>query len=220
MTASPLRLGAGEPPQRAPNEDGWQRIAAIDIGSNSIRQIIADVGPHGAIRIVDDMKAAPRLAAGLGKKGLLSTEAMTTATDALARMAELARQLGARRIEAVATSAVREAANGQAFLTQVRRQAGVKVRVLAGEEEARLAYRSALAHFELGKGRAVIVDIGGGSVELALAAEGLVDRLITLPFGAVRLTERFLDRASGERGVRKLRKHIRPEIERALPLRD
>lgn len=220
MTTPHLRLGTGDAPHRAPNEEGWQRIAAIDVGSNSIRQIVADVGPSGAIRIVDEMKAAPRLAAGLGKKGLLSAEAMTKATDALARMAELARQLGAKRIEAVATSAVREAKNGQAFLTQVRQQAGLRVRVLVGEEEARLAYRSALAHFELGRGRAVVVDIGGGSVELALAAEGLVDRLITLPFGAVRLTERFFDGKSGERAVRKLRKHIRPHIERALPVRD
>ncbi|HVZ48226.1 MAG TPA: Ppx/GppA phosphatase family protein [Gemmatimonadaceae bacterium] len=220
MTAPRLRLGTGDAPQRAPGDAGWQRIAAIDVGSNSIRQIIADVGPSGAIRIVDEMKAAPRLAAGLGRKGMLSEDAMARATDALARMAELARQLGARRIEAVATSAVREAKNGAAFLARVRQQAGLRVRVLVGEEEARLAYRSALAHFELGKGRAVVVDIGGGSVELALAAEGLVDRLITLPFGAVRMTERFFAGRTAERAVRKLRKHVRPHIERALPLRD
>lgn len=222
MTAPHLRIGAGDA-GRAPREDNWQRIAAIDIGSNSIRQIVADVGDSGAIRIVDEMKAAPRLAAGLGKTGMLSPEPMAQATEALARMAELARQLGARRIEAVATSAVREAKNGQAFLAQVREQAGLKVRVLVGEEEARLAYRSALAHFELGRGRAVVMDIGGGSVELALAAEGLVDRLITLPYGAVRLTERFFagrSAAKAVRKLRKLRKHIRPAIERALPLRD
>jgi exopolyphosphatase/guanosine-5'-triphosphate,3'-diphosphate pyrophosphatase len=220
MTAPSLRLGTADPAHRASADAGWQRIAAIDIGSNSIRQIVADVGTSGAIRIVDEMKAAPRLAAGLGKRGALSPDAMAQAVDALSRMATLARQLGARRVEAVATSAVREASNGAAFLADVRRQAGLKVRLLVGEEEARLAYRSALAHFELGRGRAVVVDIGGGSVELALAAEGLVERLISLPFGAVRLTERFLEGREPARGVKKLRKHIRPHIGRALPVRD
>lgn len=100
-----------------------QRIAAIDIGSNSIRQIIADVSSHGAIRIVDEMKAAPRLGRGLAAAGLLGEGPMDEAVAALSRMATLARQHGARRVEAVATSAVRDASNGSAFLQRVRRAA-------------------------------------------------------------------------------------------------
>ncbi|MDQ8164360.1 MAG: Ppx/GppA phosphatase family protein [Gemmatimonadota bacterium] len=220
MTTPHLRIGPADSPPRAPREDGFQRIAAIDIGSNSIRQIVADVDPDGGIRVVDEMKAAPRLGAGIGKKRELAPEAVAQATEALTRMATLARQLGAKRIEAVATSAVREAANGLAFVTAVKQQAGLKVRILEGEEEARLAWRSALAHFELGQGRAVVVDIGGGSVELALAAEGLVERLITLPFGAIRLTEKYLGDPSSPKGLKRLRKRVRGEIERALPVRD
>jgi exopolyphosphatase/guanosine-5'-triphosphate,3'-diphosphate pyrophosphatase len=204
MTAPNLRLGTGDA-TRSPREEGSQRIAAIDIGSNSIRQIVADVGDSGSIRVVDEMKAAPRLGAGLGKKSSLAEESMAQATEALTRMATLARQLGAKRIEAVATSAVREARNGAAFLAQVKQ---------------RLAWRSALAHFELGQGRAVVVDIGGGSVELALAAEGLVERLITLPYGALRLTEKYLGDDPTPRGLKKLRKRIREDFERALPVRD
>lgn len=219
MTAPTLRIG-GDGPYRAPREDGMQRIAAIDVGSNSIRQIVADVAPNGTIRIVDELKAAPRLGAGLGKKRLLSESSMTQAMEALTRMSTLARQLGAKRVEAVATSAVRDAANGAQFLAQVKQQAGLKVRVLVGEEEARLAFRSALAHFELGRGRAVVMDIGGGSVELALSAEGLVERLITLPYGAIRLTEKFLSGPKGLKGIKKLRKHVREDIERVLPVRD
>jgi exopolyphosphatase/guanosine-5'-triphosphate,3'-diphosphate pyrophosphatase len=94
------------------------------------------------------------------------------------------------------------------------------VRLLLGEEEARLAFRSALAHFELGSGRAVVMDIGGGSLEVAAAADGLVERLESLPFGALRLTERFLGPNPTAKDVRKLRKHIRPHIEKVLPLRD
>jgi exopolyphosphatase/guanosine-5'-triphosphate,3'-diphosphate pyrophosphatase len=206
---------------KTPVGDGARkRIAAIDIGSNSIRQIIADVSSSGAIRVVDEMKAAPRLGAGLESGGELSQTAMDLALDVLGRMATLAQQLGAERVEAVATSAVREAKNGATFLSAVRQKTGLKVRVLSGEDEARLAFQSALAHFELGRGRAVVMDIGGGSLELALSAEGLVERLVSLPFGALRLTEQFLRDDAGAKGIEKLRKHVRDEVRRALPLRD
>ncbi|HVH39203.1 MAG TPA: Ppx/GppA phosphatase family protein [Gemmatimonadaceae bacterium] len=199
-----------------------KRIAAIDIGSNSIRQIVADVSPTGEIRIVDEMKAAPRLGSGLTVTGRLDDAHMNVAAEALVRMATLARHLGAKQIEVVATSAVREAVNGGAFLARVRRETGLKARVLQGEEEARLAFRSALAHFELGRGRSVVMDIGGGSLELVLAAEGLVERLRSFPFGAVRLTEQFLTGRDGafKKGVRKLRKVVRAAIRDALPVRD
>lgn len=215
-----MALRATDGPYRTAREDRNRRIAAIDIGSNSIRQIVADVFPDGEIRIVDEMKAAPRLGAGLSATGALDPQHMTEAVEALARMATLARQLGAKRIEVVATSAVRDATNGQTFLTRVRKESGLKPRVLVGEEEARLAFRSALAHFELGRGRSVVMDIGGGSLELALAAEGLVERLISFPFGAIRMTEQFLLDRPGHKGVNKLRKHVRSEIKRILPVRN
>jgi exopolyphosphatase / guanosine-5'-triphosphate,3'-diphosphate pyrophosphatase len=196
------------------------RIAAIDIGSNSIRQIVADVSPGGTIRVVDEMKAAPRLGAGLDEAGSLDEGHMDEACEALTRMATLARQIGAKQVEAVATSAVRDAPNGPGFLARVRRETGLKVKVLHGEEEARLAFRSALAHFELGVGRSVVMDIGGGSLELALAAEGLVERLLTFPFGAIRMTEQFLTDRNGAKGVKKLRKHVRQAIKKVLPVRD
>ena len=215
-----LRLATNDGPYRSPRDDAGQRIAAIDIGSNSIRQIVAEVSANGAIRVVDEMKAAPRLGSGLGGDNVLGDEPMRLAIESLVRMATLARQLGAKRIEAVATSAVRDATNGAAFLARVRQEAGLRVRLLNGEEEARLAFRSALAHFELGAVRAVVMDIGGGSLELAASADGLVERLRSLPFGALRLTERFLGAAPTEKDVRKLRKYIRSDIEKALPLRD
>jgi exopolyphosphatase / guanosine-5'-triphosphate,3'-diphosphate pyrophosphatase len=207
-------------PYRPSRDDRERRIAAIDIGSNSIRQIVADVAPDGNIRVVDEMKAAPRLGAGLSSTGALDDAHMTEAVEALARMATLARQLGAKRIEVVATSAVRDASNGAQFLTRVRKESGLRPRVLIGEEEARLAFRSALAHFELGRGRSVVMDIGGGSLELAMAAEGLVERLVSFPFGAIRLTEQFLVAHPGPKGVRKLRKFIRGPIRKAMPVRD
>lgn len=198
-----------------------RRIAAIDIGSNSVRQIVADVSADGGIQVVDEMKAAPRLASGLVDTGALQDDAITRAVESIGRMATLARQLGAERIEAVATSAVRDASNGDEFLQRVNRETGLFVRVLEGEEEARLSFRSALAHFELGAGRAVVADIGGGSLELVLSVDGVVERLASLPLGAVRLTERHLrDGSSRPKALRALRREVRATLRPQLPVRD
>lgn len=198
---------------------GEERVAAIDIGSNSIREIIADVSESGAIRVVDELKAAPRLGAGIEKTGRLSEVAIENAVAALSRMATLAKQLEAKRVEVIATSAVREAQNGSEFIRLVKVKTGLTVRVLNGEDEARLSFRSALAHFDLAHGRAVVMDIGGGSLELALSADGLVERFISLPLGAIRLTEKFLRSRNGVEGLRKLRKHVRSELRESLSAR-
>ncbi|MBA3890739.1 MAG: Ppx/GppA family phosphatase [Gemmatimonadaceae bacterium] len=205
-------------PTRSRPGDGSVRIAAVDIGSNSIRQIVADVSPEGAIRIVDEMKSMPRLGTGVMETGVLAADAMDRAVAALGRMSMLARQLGAQRVEVVATSAVRDATNGSAFLARVRRETGLQARVIDGAEEARLSFRSALAHFDLGTGRTVVMDIGGGSLELAAAAGGAIDHLASLPLGALRLTETVLRDGIDARSVRALRKHVRallkPELSR------
>ena len=195
------------------------RISAIDIGSNSIRQTIADVSPNGAIRVVDEMKAAPRLGAGLLETGVLGEMAIQNALIALTRMATLGTQLGVKRTEVVATSAVRDATNGDEFLRRVQSETGLKVRILRGEDEARLSFRSALAHFDLGSGRAVVMDIGGGSLELALSEDGLVDRLVSLPLGAIHMSEGYLGPDAKKKGMRKLRKHVRTELRRRLAAR-
>ncbi|MEO6528151.1 MAG: Ppx/GppA phosphatase family protein [Gemmatimonadaceae bacterium] len=194
-----------------------RRIAAIDIGSNSVRQIVADVSSDGGITVVDEMKAAPRLGADLDDTGLLGTQSMERAAEAIGRMATLARQLGAERIEAVATSAVRDASNADVFLARVRQEAGLTVRIIQGEDEARLSYLSALAHFDLGVGRTVVMDIGGGSLELALAADGVLDDLVSLPFGALRLTERYLRDGATPRALRRLRRDVRDALRDVLP---
>jgi exopolyphosphatase/guanosine-5'-triphosphate,3'-diphosphate pyrophosphatase len=166
------------------------------------------------------MKAAPRLAAGLTTTGALSDTSVRAALEALERMATLARQLGAERIDAVATSAVRDASNSAGFLADVQRKAGLKVRVLDGEEEARLSFRSAVAHFDMGVGRTVVIDIGGGSLELALAAEGVIERLGSMPFGAIRLTEEFFAGGITGKAVKRLRRAVSDTLKTELPRRD
>src|SRR6185436_12211936 len=213
--ASPhLTLATSAVPRTSPDI----RISAIDIGSNSIRQTIADVSPSGVIRVVDEMKAAPRLGAGLYERGTLSEVAIQNALVVLGRMATLAKQLDVERTEVIATSAVRDAKNGAQFLKLAREETGLHIRILDGDDEARLAFRSALAHFELAIGRAVVMDIGGGSLELALSVDGLVDRLISLPFGAIRMTEEFLQ-SGDKKGLRKLRKHVRTALRSQLAVR-
>lgn len=220
-TSSNPHLTLSTPTAPQVRSEGDLRISAIDIGSNSIRQIVADVSAGGGIQVVDEMKAAPRLAAGLVDTGRLDEDAMARAIEAIGRMATLARQLGAERIEPVATSAVRDAANGDDFLLQVQRQTGLHVRVLDGDEEARLSFRSALAHFDLGSGRAVVADIGGGSLELVLSVDGVIDRIASLPLGAVRLTERFLPEGSTRpKLLRALRREVRAQLRPHLPVRD
>jgi exopolyphosphatase/guanosine-5'-triphosphate,3'-diphosphate pyrophosphatase len=209
-----------KPGSHAQASDGDVRISAIDIGSNSIRQIVADVSPAGGIRVVDEMKAAPRLGAGLRRTGHLSQDAEDAAIAALGRMETLARQLGATRTRAVATSAVRDAANAAEFLRRAKLETGVDVKILKGEDEARLSFRSAQAHFDLGVGRSAVIDIGGGSLEIALSADGLIERLISLPSGAIQLTEKYFPDEITSAGMRKLRRSVRRQLKDVFPARD
>ncbi len=220
MPVEPVRSLPNAPPGRpAPRADDV-RIAAIGIGSNSIRQIVADVSPNGEIRVIDEMKAAPRLGEGVDETGRLGEAAVRNALDALLRMATLTRQMGAVRTEAVATSAVRDAENRAEFIAAVRDTTGLSVRILDGDEEALLSYRSALAHFDLAAGRAVVMDIGGGSLELALSADGLLDGLVSFPFGAIRLTERFFGKSRTRSDLEILRSFVRKELRAVVSRRD
>ena len=221
MTDGATRLTVLPRPSRpARGATGARRIAAIDVGSNSVRQIVADVTDDGGITVVDEMKEAPRLGADLDVTGVLGTTAMERAALAVGRMATLARQLGATRIEAVATSAVRDASNGEQFVARVRQEAGLQLRIIDGAGEARLSWLSAIAHFDVGVGRTVVMDIGGGSLELALAADGVLDDLVSLPFGALRLTERYLGGGSTPKAMERLRRDVRASLKGVLPRRD
>ncbi|HVO35641.1 MAG TPA: Ppx/GppA phosphatase family protein [Gemmatimonadales bacterium] len=198
-----------------------ERFAAIDVGSNSIRCLIAEQGEDGHLQIIDDLKDQPRLARGLSSTGLLAPESMERALESLGRMVQAAERRGASRVALVATSAVRDAANGREFAERVKKEIGIPLEVIDGETEARLAFLSVSEHFAIGRGRAVVADIGGGSLELVLAVGGLVDRVVSLPFGAVRLTEQFLADVEDEgAGVRRLRGAVRQKLRRTIPGRE
>ncbi|MGH7583789.1 MAG: Ppx/GppA phosphatase family protein [Gemmatimonadales bacterium] len=204
-----------------PSVGGRERIAAIDVGSNSIRLVVAEYDPAGGFEIIDEAKDQPRLGTRVGTTGMLDRVAMTRAFASLKRMKEIADRRGVTRITAVATAAVRDARNGLAFAKRIRRQLGIPLEVIDGDREAELSWRSVAHHFRLDNARTLVADIGGRSLELIGAVDGLVEITASLPLGAVRLTEDFLPDARGaRREVAALRKHIRRTMRKALPWRD
>lgn len=205
----------------APSPASPERIAAIDVGSNSIRLSVAQYDGAKGLQIIDEVKDQPRLAAGVARTGRLDDIAMERAIQALRRMKEVADRRAVKRIRAVATSAVREADNGREFVKRVKRETGITLEVIDGEAEAALSYRSVAHHFSLADDRALIVDIGGGSLELIGAVDGLVELTASLPLGAVRLHEIWLtgDRSPAKE-VAALRKWVRKRLKKAFPRRE
>jgi exopolyphosphatase/guanosine-5'-triphosphate,3'-diphosphate pyrophosphatase len=198
-----------------------ERIAAIDVGSNSVRLLVAEYDPASGLSIVDELKDQPRLAAGLARTGCLSDAAMDRAIQTLGRMREVCQRRGVRRIVAVATAAVREAENGPWFVRRVRQELDIPLRIIDVETEAALSYRSVAHHFPLAGERTIVADIGGGSLELIGAVDGLVELTLSLPLGAVRLTELYLPgRRSIQREISALRKYIRKQLKRGLSSRE
>ncbi len=197
-----------------------ERLAAIDVGSNSIRLLVAEVGPHSGITVIDEVKEQPRLATGVAQTGRLDLNAMDRAVAALRRMHGVCERRSVSRVAAVATSAVREAVNGEQFVRRVKDEIGLDLKIIDGDAEAALSYRSVAHHFPLEGGRTVVADIGGGSLELIGAVDGMIEHTLSLPFGAVRLTELHLDEKDSRAAVRKLREYLRRQFRRRLPLRD
>jgi exopolyphosphatase / guanosine-5'-triphosphate,3'-diphosphate pyrophosphatase len=186
------------------------RLAAIDIGTNSIRSIIIRVDAAGKYMILDDEKMTVRLGEGLNQTGSIAPAAWERAMEALTRQKKIIDGYQVRSIEAVATSAVRKAANGPAFIAAIRENIGLEVEVISGEDEAELAALSAFHNFDLEGVRHLICDIGGGSLELITALGTHIEEVLSRELGAVFLTETFLksDPVHPDEH-QKLRKHIR-----------
>jgi len=169
------------------------RIAAIDVGSNSIHMVVAQIEPDGRFHVLDRAKERVRLGHRSLTSGKLSDEAMDAGLKTLAAYKTLADRHGAERIKAVATSAVREAANGGEFIRRVRDEIGLRVKVIPGREEARLIYLGVAHAIDLTTEPTLLVDAGGGSVELILTVDGKPVQLHSLKLGVIRLSEKFIN---------------------------
>ena len=191
------------------------RIAAIDIGTNSVHMIVVRVRPDLSFEVIDREKAMVRLGAGGLDGKELTTEAMGAALQALSKFKRLAESHSVDKILAAATSATREARNGGEFLARIETETGIRPRVITGTEEARLIHLAAVYGVDVGSARAVVIDIGGGSTEITLGTATSTQAAKSFKIGVIRLTERFVksDPLSG-RDEQKLTKHILSEIDR------
>ncbi len=164
------------------------KAAVIGIGSNSVRSLLAEVEGKSFTRLWRDREGT-RLFAGLDAAGNLSAGSMEKTVATVARMARDARNLGAEWLNVFATSAARDAANGEMFIRAVRDRAGVEPRILSGEEEAELSFLGASA---AARGdRCGVIDIGGGSTEIAMGTEKGLEVSFSCQMGAVRLYQRL-----------------------------
>ncbi len=189
------------------------RIAAIDIGTNSIHMIVVRVRPDLSFEVIDREKDMVRLGAGgLGGRSLTPT-AIAAALQTLSKFKRIADSHKVDEIVACATSATREAVNGGDFIAEVDRETGIRIRVISGTEEARLIHLAAGYGIDIGGSTGVVVDIGGGSVEITLGKATQMALGKSFKVGVIRLTERFVksDPLTGG-DERRLVKHLGREM--------
>jgi exopolyphosphatase / guanosine-5'-triphosphate,3'-diphosphate pyrophosphatase len=189
------------------------RIAAIDIGTNSIHMIVVQVRPDLSFEVIDREKDMVRLGAGGLDGRSLTPTAMGAALQTMSKFRRIAESHKVDEIVAAATSATREAENGGDFIAQVDRQTGIRIRVISGTEEARLIHLAAGYGVDVGGSTCVVVDIGGGSVEITLGTATHLTLGKSFKVGVIRLTERFVksDPLSGG-DERRLLKHVNREL--------
>jgi exopolyphosphatase/guanosine-5'-triphosphate,3'-diphosphate pyrophosphatase len=166
-------------------------VGAFDIGSNTIKMTVARSDGRGGLDTLLVATDTVRLGSGVERTGRLADDRVAAALAALTRMSAQARDLGATRLIGVATAATRSATNGPAFLDQVRSGIGIDVRVIDGDEEAKLTFRGLAASIDV-SGQIVVADIGGGSTELIHAVDGAVQFANSLRLGSGALTDRLV----------------------------
>ena len=192
-------------------ENQTQRIAIIDLGSNTNRLIIMETRLGFSYRLVDEVREVVRLRQGMTEAGL-SDEAIVRGLSTLRLYKDFCEQTNVSQILAVATSAVREAANGPVFLDRIRDEIGISIQLLDGEKEAYYDTLGALNEVPLSEG--VVLDIGGGSIQLSDVQKSQFNRGNSVSLGALALTERFITRdpISGKE-YRNIEKEISHQID-------
>jgi exopolyphosphatase/guanosine-5'-triphosphate,3'-diphosphate pyrophosphatase len=166
-----------------------ERIAIIDLGSNSARLIVMHIYYNGAYNLVYNEKETVRLSEGMSDNQLLQPEAMERALGTLKVFAHMCKLFQVDKILAVGTAALRNALNGPDFVQRVKQETGIPLRAISGESEAKLGYLGVINTLDVTD--ALLFDLGGGSTELTLIRNRKAEKVISLPFGAVNLTEQF-----------------------------
>jgi exopolyphosphatase/guanosine-5'-triphosphate,3'-diphosphate pyrophosphatase len=189
-------------------------FAAVDIGSNSVRLKIARLTGR-RLREIHEDREVTRLGESVFRDGFLSPEAISNTVKVLRRFHRAVQKAGTDAVRVVATSALRDARNSRAFLEWVRSSTGWKVEIISGLEEARLIHLGIVAMTRVSASPALMMDLGGGSCELTISVDGHIRDTVSLPLGAVRLTNEFLRHDPPRKTeTRQLRGFISREIER------
>jgi exopolyphosphatase/guanosine-5'-triphosphate,3'-diphosphate pyrophosphatase len=189
-------------------------FAAIDIGSNSSRLKIASVSQH-KLKTLHEDREVTRLGESVFQTGTISPEAMANTIKALKRFHKAVQLHVCDKVRVVATSAMRDARNASAFTEWVKSATGWNVEVISGLEEGRLIHLGVVTHEPGAKGRCLLIDLGGGSCEVTLSDGGLVKEMVSLPLGAVRLQQEFLQRDPPEKeDLARLKQYIERELQR------
>ena len=189
-------------------------FAAVDIGSNSVRLKISRLASHRLVEILEDREVT-RLGESVFRNGFLSPEAIALTVKVLRRFHRAAQRAGADSVRVVATSALRDARNSRAFLEWVRSATGWQVEIISGLEEARLIHLGLTSTLRVSPSAVLMIDLGGGSCELTISKRGHIQETVSLPLGAVRLTNDFLHHDPPRKAeLRQLRSLANREINR------
>jgi exopolyphosphatase/guanosine-5'-triphosphate,3'-diphosphate pyrophosphatase len=194
------------------------RLGVLDVGSNTVHLLVVDAHPGARPLPAYSHKAELRLAELLDGHGAISAAGVDRLVATIADALRVAEDKGAEDVLPFATSAVREAANGEAVIARVHDETGVRLTVLSGEDESRLTFLAVRRWFGWSAGRLLVLDIGGGSLEVGYGMDEYPDAAVSLPLGAGRLTgTRLPGDPPTPDDVRSLRRHVRAEIARTVP---
>src|SRR5580692_345671 len=190
------------------------RLGVLDVGSNTVHLLVVDAYPGARPMPAFSHKVELKLAARLNGSSLTGS-GESSLRDVVEESLRIAEDKGVEEIIAFATSAVREAVNGEQVLARIREQTGAQINVMTGRDEARLTFLAARRWFGWSSGRLLIIDIGGGSLEVASGIDEEPEAVASLPLGAGRLTRDWTSTdPPSPQDVRRLRKHVRAEIAR------
>ncbi|GAA1375124.1 Ppx/GppA phosphatase family protein [Streptomyces beijiangensis] len=193
------------------------RLGVLDVGSNTVHLLVVDAHPGARPLPAHSHKAELRLAELLDEQGAIGPEGVDRLVATISEGLQAAEDKGAEEVLPFATSAVREASNADHVLARVHDETGVDLQVLSGEEEARLTFLAARRWFGWSAGRLLLLDIGGGSLEIAYGMDENPDIAVSLPLGAGRLTHTWLPGDPPDPlDVKALRRHVRAQIARTV----
>ncbi len=179
-------------------------IAAIDVGSNAIRLVIGEINGDGEIKVLKKVREPVRLGQDVFSKGEISRKTFEKALESFKKFQRLMMEHGVTRSKAVATSALREAADRDLFINEIKKATGIQIEVISGLEEGRLIFSAVENRLNIREQTSLLIDIGGGSVELTVADHGRPIAVQTFKLGTVRLLQLLEERGLKEKHLRSL----------------